>query len=113
MTIKVMHICTANKKWLGVLASSKAVFALVLPLLAQSCSRDFRAVTTAISDMANTPLAKMSNTIMSTSIPISDILTNSSPSHTWEGKTIEMQQHRRQECFEKRLYRRICELKQT
>jgi hypothetical protein len=36
MTIKVMPICTANKKWLGVLASSKAVFALVLPLLAQS-----------------------------------------------------------------------------
>jgi hypothetical protein len=80
MTTKVMPICTDNKKWFGVLASSKAVFAFVLPLFAHSWSRDLRAVTTAISDIVKTPLAKMSSAIMSTSIPIPDILTNSSPS---------------------------------
>ena len=36
ITTKVMPICTANKKWLGVLASSKAVFAFLLPLPVQS-----------------------------------------------------------------------------
>src|SRR5215467_15329917 len=54
--------------------------------------------------MANTPLAKMSSAIMSTSMPISDILTNSPPSHAWEGKRLDKLPNRSQQWFLNRLY---------
>jgi hypothetical protein len=44
-----------------------------LPFDTQSCSRDLRAVITAISDIANTPFATINKKMMSISPAISDM----------------------------------------
>ena len=80
--MSVMPICTDESNRFGVCASSSATLARALPLLTQSCSRDLRAVITAISDIANTPFARINTEIVNISPPISAIAFTPPPNHS-------------------------------
>ena len=65
--MSVMPICTVERKRSGSLASFSAILADLLPFLRSVDRLDLRAEMTAISDMANMPLSKISIRIMAIS----------------------------------------------
>ena len=66
--ISVMPICTVERKRPGSEVSSSAATAPLLPLRARFSRRGFRAETTAISDMAKTPLIAINARMIKTSL---------------------------------------------
>ena len=68
MPIRVMPICTVERKSFGALASFRAAPALRLPRSACCSSRTLRAETTAISEPEKMPLAMISTRISRPSI---------------------------------------------
>ena len=66
--MEVIPICTVDKNWVGSSASFSAILAELLPPCARAVNRDFRAVTSAISDIAKIPFKTIKPTRMKISI---------------------------------------------
>ena len=58
--IEVMPICTVERNWVGLSCSASAARAPASPVSAITCSRALRLAARDISDMANTPLSRIS-----------------------------------------------------
>ena len=67
MPIKVMPICTVDRKRPGSAARSSATFAPLRPAFSMACRRGRRADTIASSDMAKMPLSATSARMMTMS----------------------------------------------